>query len=664
MIFYKIETRKTKTAEVEQNCEKQRCRECSDTLYQSFEEKAFIAVTDISDFTCELIAAVKPEVAHKYNAEIFVAEFNRASGLELSVKRCSEISLRQFKFYLRDAEKYGYIEDKDKILSDMDLGCDIGYREFLAKDIDREQTEELAREILYDKTMKTEVDRIYQIKNTSDKLCHPVHYIVHSDNEDDYRDIIDGLLSALYENNRLFSKRYSELEVHSRMDSSRANLRRLYSIQRGGTVVFKVEPSRGGDSAFETDGLCEHIERISKVINRYNQDVLTVFVLPQVCEKEADAIYKNTESIFVEISPENASGERAKEYLNYKARKAKVAVTDTLYKGIDEQKTLSSSELSEYFSIWYSNHIRTELYPQYADLRHKKTYEVKEHFGKALKELDEMIGLDNAKKMVHNALDYYKVQKMYKQYGKKTEKPSMHMVFTGNPGTAKTTVARLFAQVLKDNDVITNGRLVEVGRADLIGKYVGHTAPLVRQAFEKAAGGVLFIDEAYSLLDSKSGMYGDEAINTIVQEMENRRNETIVIFAGYPNEMEEFLSRNPGLKSRIAFHIPFDDYSPEELVEITKLMAKNRDNIIDESALEKLSGIYNDAVKISDFGNGRYARNIIEKAEMNRASRLARLNFEDVTEDMLETLVSEDFEADKKQIKEEKRIGFLSQKMR
>jgi len=248
---------------------------------------------------------------------------------------------------------------------------------------------------------------------------------------------------------------------------------------------------------------------------------------------------------------------------------------------------------------------------------------------------------------------------MYKQLGKRTESPSMHMVFTGNPGTAKTTVARLFAQILKDNDVITNGRFVEVSRADLIGKYVGHTAPLVRQAFEKAAGGVLFIDEAYSLLDDKGGMYGDEAINTIVQEMENRRNETIVIFAGYPTEMEAFLSRNPGLKSRIAFHVPFDDYSPEELVEITTLMAKNKNDIIDESALEKIRGIYNDAVKISDFGNGRYARNIIEKAELNRATRLAKLDFDEVTKDMLETFISEDFEADKKQVKEEKRIGFL-----
>lgn len=659
MIFYKIITRKTRNENDEQNIEKQKYREATEALYQNLEENAFVAVTDISEFTCTLVTSIKTEMTHKYTAALLVEEFNKVTEGNLTIKNYVEISLSQFKRSLRRSEYEEYIENENKIISDLNLECDCRYKELIVKDVSRKQIEELSQELLYDKSMKSEIDRIYQVKNESEKLHHPVHYIIRSDNEDDYHEIIECLLSALYENNRIFSKRYSEIEVYDRMDSGRHDLIKLYSLQRGGAVVLKVMPSRGIESAFETDRLCDHIERITRVINKFNQDVLTVFVLPQVCEKETEAIYKNTELIFVEIAPENASGERAREYLNYKARKAEVTVTDSLYRGIDDGKALNSQELSEHFASWYSHHLRTEMYPQYAEIKKKIKDESDNRFGKALKALDEMIGLENAKKIVYSALDYYKVQKMYKQLGKKTEAPSMHMVFTGNPGTAKTTVARLFAQILKDNDVITNGRLVEVGRADLIGKYVGHTAPLVRHAFEKAAGGVLFIDEAYSLLDDKDGMYGDEAINTIVQEMENRRNETIVIFAGYPTEMEAFLSHNPGLKSRIAFHVPFDDYSPEELVEITKLMAKNKDNIIDESALEKIRGIYNDAVKIIDFGNGRYARNMIEKAELNRATRLAKLDFDEVTKDMLETFIPEDFEANKKQAKEEKRIGFL-----
>ena len=659
MIFYKITTRKTKS-EDSGNIEKQKYREISETLFQDLEENAFIAVSELSEFTCTLITAVKPEMVHKYSAKALVEEFNKASNLDLVMKKHNEMSLVFFKRALRRAENDEYIESEDKVISDLHLECDCRYKEAVSKDVSKREMKEIAQELLYDNSLSAEIDRIYQVKNKSEKLHHPVHYIIRSDNEDDYREIIDCLVSALYENSRLFSKRYSEIEVYSYMDRSRQDLVRLYSIQRGGTVVLKLEPSRGEESALESDRLCEHIERIGKVINKFSHDVLTIFVMPQVCEKETEAIFKNTEPVFVEITPENARGERAKKYLNYKARKAEVDVTEALYKNISEEKAFTAQELSEQFALWYSDYVRTEMFPQYKELKKKITSENDKRFGKALKDLDDMIGLDNAKKVIYNALDYYKVQKLYKQVGKQSQSPSMHMVFTGNPGTAKTTVARLFAQILKDNDVITNGKLVEVGRADLIGKYVGHTAPLVREAFEAAEGGVLFIDEAYSLLEEK-GMYGDEAINTIVQEMENRRNETIVIFAGYPNEMEEFLDRNPGLRSRIAFHVPFDDYTAEELVEISKLMIKNTDNKIDDSAIGKLNSIFDEAVKVRNFGNGRYARNIIEKAEMNRASRLAKMRTDEVTKDMLETFVSEDFESDIKQAKNDKCIGFSVQ---
>lgn len=255
-----------------------------------------------------------------------------------------------------------------------------------------------------------------------------------------------------------------------------------------------------------------------------------------------------------------------------------------------------------------------------------------------------MIGLSEAKKIIHKALDFYKVRRIYREFGKHSETISMHMVFTGSPGTAKTTTARLFAEILKDNGIITNGKLVEVGRADLIGKYVGHTAPRVKKAFEDAKGGVLFIDEAYSLLDRDNNLYGDEAINTIVQEMENSRGDTIVIFAGYTNEMEQFLDRNPGLRSRIAFHVPFEDYTPEELLKIAALMADNRENKIAPDANGKLLGIFRDASKTENFGNGRFVRNIMEQAEMNRASRIAKTDAAKITREMLETFTADDFE--------------------
>ena len=164
-----------------------------------------------------------------------------------------------------------------------------------------------------------------------------------------------------------------------------------------------------------------------------------------------------------------------------------------------------------------------------------------------------MIGLESAKKVIEQAVATFKMQKRLSKKGVDIGKNTMHMVFTGNPGTAKTTTARLIAEILKDEGVLSSGVFVEAGRADLIGQYVGHTAPKVKKKFEDAMGGVLFIDEAYSLNDGEHrGSFGDEAINTIVQEMDNRREDIIVIFAGYPDEMKSFIERNPGMSSRIA----------------------------------------------------------------------------------------------------------------
>ena len=237
----------------------------------------------------------------------------------------------------------------------------------------------------------------------------------------------------------------------------------------------------------------------------------------------------------------------------------------------------------------------------------------------------------------------------------------MHMVFTGNPGTAKTTVARLFAQIMKENGLLSVGDLIEVGRADLVGKYVGWTAPTVKAKFAAAKGSVLFIDEAYSLVDDKDGLFGDEAINTIVQEMENHRDDTVVIFAGYPDKMEQFLKKNPGLRSRIAFHIPFEDYKPAELLDIFTLMAKKQKLELAPLVRERLLPIFSLATKQPDFGNGRFVRNLLEKSRMKQASRLVRLDPDTVTMEMVSTLIPEDIDEPQLPQKEERRVlGFCA----
>lgn len=262
--------------------------------------------------------------------------------------------------------------------------------------------------------------------------------------------------------------------------------------------------------------------------------------------------------------------------------------------------------------------------------------------GTALKEFNELIGLSSAKKVIHRAIANYKLNRLCIDRGIPREKASLHMVFTGNPGTAKTTVARLFAEILRDEKVLSTGTFVEVGRKDLVGVAVGHTAPLVQARFKQARGGVLFIDEAYALCDACAGGYGDEAINTIVQEMENYRDEVIVIFAGYPKPMQAFLERNPGMQSRVAFQVSFDDYSTDELCEITTLMAGKKGLTVTDAALEKLRENYEIAQKQDGYGNGRYVRKMLEEAEMNLAERitesLAPGSESELTEEMITTI--------------------------
>ena len=243
--------------------------------------------------------------------------------------------------------------------------------------------------------------------------------------------------------------------------------------------------------------------------------------------------------------------------------------------------------------------------------------------GTAQKELDAMTGLSNAKALLRKAIAFFRLEKEYLEKGISRERAAMHMVFTGNPGTAKTTVARLFAEIMKDEKILPTGQFVEVGRADLIGTHVGETAPKVRECFRAAQGGVLFIDEAYSLCDGYEKSFGDEAINTIVQEMENHREDVIVIFAGYSEPMKEFLDRNPGMLSRIAFQVRFDDYSTDELCAITKLFLSRRQMNITDAAMKKLRSIFERERKKTDYGNGRFVRKILDEAGMNLADRVS-----------------------------------------
>ena len=239
-------------------------------------------------------------------------------------------------------------------------------------------------------------------------------------------------------------------------------------------------------------------------------------------------------------------------------------------------------------------------------------------------EINELVGLAPVKEYVFGLADNLQVQQRRAAAGLKTASLSMHMIFTGNPGTGKTTIARLVAKYLKAIGALKGGQLVEVTRADLVGRYTGHTAPLTNSVIESALGGVLFIDEAYSLYRGEQDSFGLEAIDTLVKGMEDHRDELVVILAGYTKEMEIFLTANSGLASRFPNKIEFPDYTAEELLQITHVQAKNKGYRLAESCTEPLLGYYArwQAADARTAGNGRLARNTLEKAIFHQSRRL------------------------------------------
>ncbi|MCG1011986.1 AAA family ATPase [Tepidanaerobacter sp. GT38] len=242
-----------------------------------------------------------------------------------------------------------------------------------------------------------------------------------------------------------------------------------------------------------------------------------------------------------------------------------------------------------------------------------------------MKELDQLIGLSKVKDLVKEIQAFAQIQKKRQEAKLLTEPQVLHMIFKGNPGTGKTTVARLLGKMFKHMGILQRGHTVEVERADLVGEYIGHTAQKTRDQIKKALGGILFIDEAYSLGRGGEKDFGKEAIDTLVKAMEDYKDNLIVILAGYKDEMERFLQINPGLRSRFPIQIEFNDYSVNELMQIANMMVEKRQYKFSPEALIKFETILQNRkndINYDKLGNARLVRNMIEKALRRQALRL------------------------------------------
>lgn len=579
----------------------------------------------------------------------------------------TEITFNSIQNLLCSADRQDYIADDDEVMEKYGLdkisgrrGRSIDFGENIIDERSRSEVFSNAEKYLLNKTFLPELGRIYAGGASSKPYGHPVHYILQTDDIDTRREAYKTLLQALYANNRLSSKRYSFLDFKPGESFSVMMYDALYKVCSGGAVVVRYLANDDSEDNGFASSERDTVENICEVARRYRNQVLTVICLPRECKTAKSLFYENLGTMtFVEIQEDFVDGEQAGSFLKMLAKENKVRTDKALFAKLEADKGYLAPDLRAIFDEWYNNKLKTAIYPQYKDLKIAKQEVVKAMpKGSAYDELQDMIGLKEAKSVIQKALNYYKMQKLYEEKGLKRDTPAMHMVFKGNPGTAKTTAARLFARIMKDNGLLSKGQLVEVSRGDLVGKYVGWTAQTVQSKFKAAIGGVLFIDEAYSLVDDRSGSFGDEAINTIVQEMENHREDVVVIFAGYPDEMEKFLQKNPGLRSRIAFHVPFEDYDADELCKIAALIGKNKGIYLEDAALQKLGTIFETARKQSDFGNGRYVRNVLEQAKMNQASRLLEYDFEDITTEEITTIKAVDIIIPEIKIEAKPKIGF------
>ena len=250
--------------------------------------------------------------------------------------------------------------------------------------------------------------------------------------------------------------------------------------------------------------------------------------------------------------------------------------------------------------------------------------ETKENLQQLMSELDKLVGLPKVKELMSEIRAYVEVCRRRQRFQLKNDSLVLHMVFKGNPGTGKTTVARILGKMLAELQVLPKGHLVEVERADLVGEFIGHTAQKTREQLKKAMGGILFIDEAYSLARGGEKDFGKEAIDSLVKAMEDHKNELILILAGYEKEMDKFLRTNPGLRSRFPIHLDFPDYTCDELLEIAAIMVQERQYQLTVGAMDSLRRYLQEEIerKRINFSNARLVRNLIERGIRRQALRL------------------------------------------
>ncbi|WP_406545523.1 AAA family ATPase, partial [Succinimonas sp.] len=428
--------------------------------------------------------------------------------------------------------------------------------------------QELSRISLPGNELAGELDRIYAVNAEPGVFGHPVHYCIESPDVKSAMNVVSFIIKMLYSRGRLLSRRFGVIHMNSyekKRDSDKEFHEFLALHDCASAVaVFENEKIAEDSGCLSSDGR-EHLTELLEFMEESSLTTLyfIISVTPDKSAGKKESLVSLIEEKIPLVRLRTGFGTREQAETYMKELVTGAGYDKWMDDAVNQIRRDSRTEFSmgivnDIFKSWSRRVLCNTVYSYGNEIRPPKAKR-KTKVRPARQRLGDMIGLDRVKEIVDRIIAVTSVSKRRKDLGLDDSIKSRHMIFTGNPGTAKTTVARLLSEILREEGILEHGSFVECGRSDLVARYVGWTAKTVKEMFNKAEGGILFIDEAYSLANDIDHGFGAEAIDTIVQEMENRRERMIVILAGYAEPMKKLLDANAGLSSRIAFHVDFPD---------------------------------------------------------------------------------------------------------